>query len=124
NVSILYSKGNHSETVEWAFVQYLKARYPQCYVNDSLKERKVHMLGNNFCGTNHGDKKNENNLAENFATEFPLEWSRAATRTVFTGHRHSERVIDKGGIVIRRMPTKNEIDQYHDDRGYTMAHKR
>lgn len=123
-VSIVYSKGNHSETIEWAFVQYLKARYPQCQVDDSLKERKTHMLGNNFIGMNHGDKKNEKRLPENFATEFPLEWSKATTRTVFTGHRHHEMVIDIGGVLVRRMPTRNETDQWHEDMGYTTSHKR
>lgn len=123
-VEIFYSKGNHSETVEWAFVQYLKARYPQCKYDDSLKERKVTMLGKNFIGMNHGDKKNEKRLPENFATEFPLEWANATTRTVFTGHRHAELVEDAGGILVRRMPTKNITDDWHDDMGYTTAHKR
>lgn len=123
-VNIMYSKGNHSETIEWTYVQYLKARFPQCQFDDSLKERKVHMLGLNLCGANHGDKKNEKNLPENFATEFPAEWSKATTRTVFTGHRHSEMVIDVGGVLVRRMPTRNETDEWHDDQGYTTAHKR
>jgi len=123
-VKVIYSKGNHSETFEWCFVQRLKARYPQIELDDSLKERKVHMLGTNFIGTNHGDKKNEKNLPENFATEFPIEWSKATTRTVFTGHRHSERVIDVGGVIVRRLPTKNKVDDWHDDMGYTTAHQR
>src|SRR5699024_10258004 len=97
---VMYSKGNHSETVEWMFVQRLKARFPQCTYDDSLKERKAYMLGSNFCGANHGDKKNEKNLPENFATEFPMKWSKATTRTVFTGHRHHEMVIDIGGVLV------------------------
>ncbi|MEK5065904.1 helix-turn-helix domain-containing protein [Cytobacillus sp. FSL R5-0596] len=123
-VKIMYSKGNHDESMSWAFVQYLQAKYPQAEYDDSFKERKVHMLGLNFVGVNHGDKKKEVNLTENFSTEFPLEWSRAKTREIFTGHLHHERVLDKGGAVIRRMPTGNEIDDYHDDHGYTTAHKR
>lgn len=123
-VKIVYSKGNHSETVEWAFMQYLKAIFPQCEFNDSLKERKTTLLGKNLIGTTHGDKKNDNRIAENFATEFPIEWSQSTTRTVFTGHRHHERVIDAGGVLVRRMPTKNQIDEYHDDKGYTTAHRR
>lgn len=123
-VHVMYSKGNHSETVEWMFVQRLKARFPQCTYDDSLKERKAYMLGKNFCGASHGDKKNEKNLPENFATEFPVEWSKATTRTVFTGHRHSEMVIDVGGVLIRRMPTRNKTDGWHEDMGYTTAHKR
>jgi len=123
-VKIMYSKGNHDESMSWAFVQYLSARFPQAEFDTSFRERKVHMLGLNFCGVNHGDKRKEVNLSENFATEFPIEWSMASTRTIFTGHLHSERVIDKGGVIIRRMPTGNKLDQYHDDHGYTTAHKR
>lgn len=123
-VKVIYSKGNHSETLEWAFVQMVKERFKQVVFDDEFKERKVHLLGYNFVGFNHGDKKKEQNLSENFATEFPIEWSKSKTRTIFTGHLHSERVIDKGGILIRRMPTRNKIDDYHDDNGYTTAHKR
>jgi UDP-2,3-diacylglucosamine pyrophosphatase LpxH len=123
-VKIMYSKGNHDESMSWAFVQYIKGKYPQAEYDDSFKERKVHMLGLNFIGVHHGDKKKEINLPENFSTEFPMEWSIAKTREIFTGHLHHERVIDKGGTVIRRMPTGNEIDDYHDDMGYTTAHKR
>ncbi|OHR73995.1 hypothetical protein HMPREF3291_05260 [Bacillus sp. HMSC76G11] len=123
-VTIKYSKGNHDESMSWAFVQCLKVRFPQAIVDTSFKERKVHMLGLNFVGMNHGDKKKEQNLNENFSTEFPIEWSKAKTREIFTGHLHHERVLDKGGAVLRRMPTANEIDGYHDDHGYTTAHKR
>lgn len=123
-VNVMYSRGNHSETIEWAFVQYLKATCPDIEVNDGLEDRKVHMLGSNYIGCYHGDKKNEKRVAENFATEFPVEWSRATTRTVFSGHRHHEMVLDAGGILIRRMPTKNKIDGYHQNLGYTTAHRR
>lgn len=123
-VKIMYSKGNHDESMSWAFVKCLQSRYSQVEFDTRFKERKVHMLGLNFVGINHGDKKKEINLTENFSTEFPLEWSNAKTREIFTGHLHTERVIDKGGAIIRRMPTGNETDDWHDDYGFTTAHKR
>lgn len=123
-VKVMYSRGNHDESMSWAFVKALKARYPQADIDTRFAERKVHMLGLNFIGVNHGDKKKQDNLTENFATEFLYEWAKAKTRTVFTGHLHAERVVDKAGIILRRMPTGNKIDGYHDDHGYTTAHKR
>src|SRR5690606_6268828 len=36
NVKIMYSKGNHDETISWAFVQFLKARFPQAIVDDEF----------------------------------------------------------------------------------------
>lgn len=123
-VSIVYIKGNHDESLSWAFTKYLEARFPQVNFDTDFRERKAHMLGNNFIGLNHGDKKKEKDISENFATEFPHLWAKATTREVFVGHLHSERVLDKGGMVIRRLPTRNEIDDWHEDMGYTTAHKR
>src|SRR5699024_2517097 len=56
-VSVIYVKGNHSESLEWAFIQMLKERFPQVQFDDEFKERKAHMLGKNLIFTNHGDKK-------------------------------------------------------------------
>lgn len=123
-VKVMYIKGNHSETLEWAFVQMLKERFEQIEFDDEFKERKVHMLGLNYIGATHGDKKRMQNLTENFAVEFPSEWSKAKTRTVYTGHLHHERVIDKGGLILRQLPSGVKSDQWHTDMGYTTAHKR
>ncbi|NIK12859.1 hypothetical protein [Alkalibacillus almallahensis] len=123
-VTAMYIKGNHDESLSWGFIKYLEAKYPHLEVDADFRERKVHMLGNNFVGANHGDKKKEKDLAENFATEFAEQWAKASNRDVFVGHLHSEWVLDKGGVMIRRLPTRNKIDQWHDDHGYTTAHKR
>lgn len=129
NVHVYYSIGNHDEFSAWSFVKMLSRVYgKQVNFDTRFKERKVHMLGHNFIGMNHSDKKKMKNLPENFSTEFPIEWSKATTREVFVGHEHKEEVIqlvnDHGGIVLRRMPTGNRIDDWHDAMGYTTAHKR
>lgn len=123
-ITVMYTRGNHSESIEFCYIQYLKAVFPDLNYLDSLDDRKVHMLGANFIGSFHGDKKSEKRVAENFATEFPTEWSKATTRTVFSGHYHHEMVLDAGGILIRRLPTKNKEDFYHSTRGYTTSHSR
>lgn len=131
-VHVYYSNGNHDEFSGWAFVKMLEKRYAKennIYFDSRLKERKVHMLGRNFIGMNHSDKKKLKFLAENFATEFPVEWSQATTREVFAGHEHKEEEIvqlteDNKGIVLRRMPTRNKTDGWHYEMGYTTAHKR
>ncbi|WP_077325757.1 hypothetical protein [Virgibacillus siamensis] len=123
-VTVLYTKGNHSESMEWTFVQMLKERFTQIHFDDEFKERKVHMLGLNFAGSSHGDKKKLKNLTENFATEFPYEWSIASTRTVFSGHLHHELVLDKGGVIHRQLPSGVNPDTWHSEMGYTTSHRR
>ncbi|GGJ48583.1 hypothetical protein [Virgibacillus salexigens] len=123
-VKVIFTLGNHSESMEWSFIQLLKERYKQIVFDDDFKERKAHMLGKNLIFSNHGDKKKAKNITENFAVEFPVEWSEATTRTVFVGHYHFEKVIDNGGVIVRQMPTGVTPDIWHEQQGYTTAHKR
>lgn len=126
---VVYSPGNHDEFAAWAFVKALEKHFGnQIHFDTRFKERKALMLGRNFIGVNHSDKKKMKRLPENFAVEFPELWSKATTREVFTGHDHKEEEIiiatDYGGIVLRKMPTGNITDDWHDSMGYTTAHKR
>lgn len=132
-VKVIYSKGNHDESMAWSFVKGLEKYYrldDRITFDTRFKERKAHMLGANFIGTTHGDK-NRNNAASNFSVEFPEMWARATTREVYMGHLHKKRVTkkpieivnDADGLIIRELGTGNAIDGYHDDHGYTLAHK-
>lgn len=135
-VSIVYSKGNHDESISWAFVKALEAEYMKSENADRMsfdttfEERKVHMLDKVFIGTTHGDKA-RNNLSSNFSVEFPEYWAKSTTREVYIGHLHRKRVTkkpvelvnDSNGLIVRELGTGNKIDSYHRDNGYTMAHK-
>lgn len=121
-VKIIFSKGNHDESMGWAFVQYLKARYPQCEFDDSFQERKIHVFGKTFLGITHGDKgrKEIHNI---FAAEFPIEWANATCREIHMGHFHIEDLKDRFGTRVRTLTTKNRTDQWHKDNGYVGGHK-
>ncbi len=123
NVKICYSKGNHDESMSWAFVQMLKAKYPQCQFDDAITERKAHTFGKVFIGITHGDKARKN-LHNLFPVEFPLEWSQAKTRELHTGHYHKEDANDIYGMMVRTLATRNKTDQWHRDNGFVGAHKR
>lgn len=132
-VTVIYSKGNHDESMAWSFVMNLKSIYrldERITFDTRFKERKAHMLGLNFIGTTHGDK-NRKNAASNFSVEFPELWSKATTREVHMGHLHRKRTtkqpieitIDEKGVIVRELGTGNETDQYHEDNGFNLAHK-
>ena len=123
SVKVMYSKGNHDESMSWAFVQYLKARFPQLTVDDEVTERKVHTFGANFIGVTHGDKARKN-LHIIFPNEFPVEWSRAKCREIHTGHFHKEDGTDVFGMMVRTLATRNKTDKWHKDNGFVGAHKR
>ncbi|WP_277630386.1 metallophosphoesterase [Atopococcus tabaci] len=127
-VECVYVRGNHDESLSWAFSKYLQGRFPQVWFNNDLDFRKVTMLGNNMIGMAHGDKAVKD-LPMLMATEFPKEWAMATTRECFIGHLHSEKTTTVGsediqGMTIRRTPTGNKADTWHKEHGYTMAHRR
>jgi hypothetical protein len=122
-VKIMYSKGNHDEAISWAFVKYLKARFPQADCDDAIVERKIHTFGEVFIGITHGDKAKKE-LHNVFINEFPIEWARARTREIHKGHYHVEDGKDIFGTMIRTLSTRNKTDQWHKDNGFVGAHKR
>lgn len=122
-VKIIYSKGNHCESISWAFVQMLKALFPQAAFDDGMEERKSHVYGSNFIGITHGDKARKN-LHNIFPIEFPVEWSQAKNREIHTGHYHIEDGKDVFGMMIRTLSTRNKTDKWHKDNGFVGGHKR
>jgi len=123
SVKLIFSKGNHDESMGWAFVQLLKERYPQVSVDDSFIERKAHVFGKVFIGITHGDKARKN-LHNLFPVEFPDLWSQAKTREIHTGHIHKEDGQDIFGMMVRTLSTRNKTDKWHKDNGFVGAHKR
>lgn len=130
-VTVIFSKGNHDESMSWAFAKGFEKAYRQQATFDTrFRERKAHMLGTNFLGLTHGDK-NRKNIASNFSIEFPVMWAQATSREVHVGHLHRKRttqqpielISDEKGVIVREMGSGCDTDQWHDDMGYTMAHK-
>ena len=125
NVKIIYSKGNHDESMSYMFVQVLKERFPQLRFDDEIRERKVHVYKKCFIGITHGDKARKA-LLQLFPAEFPLEWAATTLREIHAGDLHREDIKghDEFGVMFRTLSTKNKTDDWHDDNGYTTAHKR
>lgn len=123
NVKIVYSKGNHDETMSWSFVQMLIEKFPEVQFDDSFVERKIHTFGEVFIGITHGDKARKN-LHNLFPIEFPMEWAKAKTREIHTGHIHKEDAQDWFGMMVRTLATRNKTDNWHKDNGFVGAHKR
>lgn len=122
-VDVIYSPGNHDEGLGWAFVQMIKARYPQLNVDDRMEQRKAYVYGDNFIGITHGDKGRKD-LHNIFPIEFPQEWAGAKNREIHTGHLHVEETKDVFGMAVRTLATRNRTDKWHKDNGFVGAHKR
>lgn len=125
-LKITYSKGNHDESMTWAFVQMLKAQFPQAEVDDSMEQRKCIAWRDCFIGVTHGayKKSTNNDLRGQFTIQFPIEFASAKVREIHAGHLHHEESNDIYGVMCRRLSRNGETDEWSNDEGYVGAHKR
>lgn len=122
-VKLRYSKGNHDECTSWCFVQALKARYPQLYVDDSFEARRCISWKGVFIGYGHCEYTgNLTKIFQNFVLDFPKEFAEAKVREIHTGHLHSE--SQDNGMMVRRLASGVPADKWTRDNGYIGANKR
>ena len=125
-VNLIYSVGNHDESLSWCFVQMLKDHYPQVNVDDSLKQRKCIHWNGCFIGLTHGHymKNRYGDLRGQFTIEFPEAFSKSTVREIHAGHLHHEAEGDLYGVMIRRLSRGGETNQWSEDEGFVGSHKR
>ena len=125
-LKITYSKGNHDESMSWAFVQMLKSMFPQAEFDDSMQQRKCISWRECFIGVTHGAYKKSTNadLRGQFTIQFPMEFASAKVREIHAGHLHREEEKDIYGVMCRRLSRKGIEDEWTDDEGLIGANKR
>lgn len=125
-VRVVYSKGNHDESMAWAFVQMLKATFPEAEFDDSLKQRKCIWWRECFIGLTHGayKKSSMSDLRGQFTIQFATEFASAKVREIHAGHLHREEERDIYGVMCRRLAHRGIEDEWTDDEGYIGANKR
>lgn len=111
--------GNHDFDMQWAFVEMIKARYPQLLVFNPGSYRQVFTYGQVAIMMAHGDTAKAK-LSQLFANEYPIEWSNSVWRETHWGHFHTETVKDDGGTIQRQFGTPKPADGYEVKNGYTM----
>lgn len=111
--------GNHDFDLHWAFIEMIKARYPQLSVFNPGSYRQVFTYGQVAIMMAHGDTAKAK-LSQLFANEYPAEWSNSTWRETHWGHFHTETVKDDGGTIQRQFGTPKPSDGYEIKNGYTM----
>lgn len=126
DTKIIFVKGNHDESLSWAFVQMLKAMFPSISVDDDIVKRKCIFWKGCFIGLTHGDetKGNVNDLRGQFTITFPKEFADANVREIHCSHLHHEKEADAYGVMVRRLSTGNITDEWSSNSGFIGSHKR
>ena len=114
--------GNHSGNMEYMFMEYLKAKYPQVVIKNNIQFRDAYLLDNVGIMLAHGDLAPKN-LPMLFANEFGGAWSLSHSREIHKGHFHKEKTIDEGGVISRQLGTVKPNDNYEIMNGWTLSKK-
>lgn len=122
-VTVEHAGGNHSENLEYMFLLYLEAKYPDIKVSYHNKYRQAFMLDNVAIMITHGQYGKRKDLPMLFATEFSDIWSKATTREIITGHFHTQQTNDYQGVIHRQLGTIKPNDSYEIENGWTMGKK-
>ena len=114
--------GNHSGNMEYMFMEYLKAKYPQVIIKNNIQFRDAYLLDNVGIMLAHGDLAPKN-LPMLMANEFGGVWSLSHSREIHKGHFHNEKTVDNGGVIIRQLGTVKPNDKYEIMNGWTLSKK-
>jgi hypothetical protein len=122
-VTVEHAEGNHSGSIEYMFLLYLEAKYPDIQVHAHNKYRQAFMLDKVAIMITHGQYGKRKDLPMLFATEFSDIWSKATTREIITGHFHTQQTNDYQGVIHRQLGTIKPNDSYEIENGWTMGKK-
>jgi len=119
-VHIYHTEGNHSGNMEYMFLEYLKAKYPDVKVFNNNDYRYFYALDNVGFMIAHGDYAKKN-LPMLFANEASQIWSDSYSREIHTGHFHNEKTTDHDGVIHRQLGTMKPSDKYEISNGWTLS---
>lgn len=122
HVVIRQMAGNHSGNMEYMFMEYLKAKYPDVTIKNNIKYRDAYLLGQIGIMNAHGDFARKG-LPMLFANEFGMVWAGAKQRYIHTGHYHTQKTTDEGGVIWQQFGTVKPNDKYEISNGWTLSKK-
>lgn len=114
--------GNHDSTIYLAVMFALSERYredPRVIVHKEPSEFFLFEFGRVMIASHHGDKAKADRLVHFVADEFAEAWGRTKYRFLFTGHLHSHKSQDIGGMKHEQLRAVAERDAYAVSHAYS-----
>lgn len=120
-VSVVILEGNHSPHSSIALMFALAERYRN---EERVTVRKepgsfwAHQFGKNMLAAAHGDKAKPERLVMFMSDEYAEMWGKTRHRFLWTGHYHSARMEDIGGVKHERLRAMTSRDAYAYSHAY------
>ena len=122
HVHVVILPGNHDSTIYLALLFAIAERYrdePRVTVHKKPGEFFLHEFGRVMIAAHHGDKAKADRLVHFVADEFAEAWGRTKHRFLFTGHLHSHKSQDIGGMRWEQLRAVTERDAYAYSHAYS-----
>ena len=113
--------GNHDEISAFAASLAIKMYYannPKVTVEVTENRFWWWSHGSTFLGATHGDQAKMNDLPLIMAAREPEKWGQSKYRAIYTGHIHTEKAVDRGGVRVRSFQAPIPHDGWHAGMGY------
>ena len=121
-VLVVNARGNHDEDAAFALNMYLQGVYenePRVDIPGNDSRFFFKEFGKNLIGVNHGDKMNQQRLADVMTRNASEAWGRTKYRTWLIGHiHHKQKVGIDSGVTIESFNTLAPVDYWHASSGY------
>jgi hypothetical protein len=123
DVEVLHIPGNHDVGFSYYLVKSLEMYFRK---NDNVsidtdhRPRKFRKIGKTLIGWNHGNISKANSI-QWLQVEAREEWGQTESSEIHSAHIHSQMTIEKGGTILRHLPSMTPTDQWHYEKGYVGA---
>ncbi|TLG72066.1 hypothetical protein [Culicoidibacter larvae] len=120
NITLVWSRGNHDETLSYAIFKVLEAyfnNYDRVTPILNHKPRQYYQFGVNMICFTHSDKEGKR-LPMMLSTEEPMMFAATTDRHVIAGHFHTYKVEEIHGIMIHHCSSISGTDYWHAESGY------
>jgi hypothetical protein len=121
-VHVVILPGNHDPSIYLAVMFALAERYrnePRVVVHKKPGEFFLHEFGRVMIAAHHGDKAKADRMVHFVADEYAEAWGRTKHRFLFTGHLHSHKSQDIGGMKWEQLRAVTERDAYAVSNAYS-----
>ena len=125
-VHVMFTPGNHDNTVGWMVAELLAAwfRHNKAVTFDvSLQMRKYYKYKNNLISSCHGHKIKADTLPMIVADEC-ADWSSTKYRYMFTQHIHHKISKQYPGLWVESLMSTSEQDYWHHTSGYQSSNNK
>lgn len=126
-VEVIYTKGNHDESVSYGFVRELKAYYryfKNILFDTEIEEYKARKVGNTMLVFTHSDKLKMNpETVLKMINRFKGIYIDCDYIEIHAGHLHHLITKEYAGSILRNQSSGAATDKWHKDNGFIGAQK-